>query len=190
MRIIGGRVRGRRLITPKAMPGKDPIRPTSDRAREALFNIIGHSVQEAHVLDLFAGTGAFGLESLSRGAASAVFVDNLQASLALIKKNIEICGLLDGSVVVRRDLTKGLLFLEDLALPKGFDLVFFDPPYGKNMGARVLSELGNSSFLHQDCIVIAEENAEEKLPEQAGALGLFDRRKYGGTGFWFYRIQV
>ena len=128
MRIIGGTARGRRLQTPPkstvSRTGSQLIRPTADRAREALFNIIGKEVEDAVVLDLFAGTGALGLEALSRGAQSAAFVDKSSQSTDLIKKNIELCGFSDKSFVIKRDLAKSLSFLEKHAPNREFSIIF------------------------------------------------------------------
>ncbi|NOQ66626.1 MAG: methyltransferase, partial [Desulfobacterales bacterium] len=110
MRIIGGTARGRRLQTPlnNTVTSAQPIRPTAERAREALFSIIGQEVKGATVLDLFAGTGALGLEALSRSAQQAVFIDNNLHALQLVGKNIELCGFSDRALVLKRDLSKGL----------------------------------------------------------------------------------
>lgn len=191
MRIISGWARGRRLATP---PGKSKdIRPTSDRAREALFNILGPAVQGSCVLDLFAGTGALGLEALSRGAAKITLVDFNHTSLKLISKNI--ISLQDniqkGSVsVLRYDLRKGL----PPALTSGdqqqqFDLIFLDPPYSMGLSLKMLEWLSNSKMLRKSSIVVAEERSSEKLPEICGRLSLTDQRTYGDTGFWLYSPQ-
>ncbi len=164
------------------------IRPTSDRAREALFSIIGPYIQGASVLDLFAGTGALGLEALSRGASSAIFVDNERSVIDLITKNIQICGFSEVSRIINRDLTKGLSFLENLMPSGGFSLVFLDPPYGKNLTHVVLQELGTGEFITSRSTVIAEDHSGEKLNDQFGILSLNDQRRYGDTGFWLYRM--
>lgn len=106
MRIIAGIARGRKLISPGAKGGENEIRPTSDRAREALFNILGNDVCGARVLDLFAGTGALGLEALSRGADSALFIDKSQSAIGMINKNIQLTGFSDKVTILKRDLSK------------------------------------------------------------------------------------
>jgi 16S rRNA (guanine966-N2)-methyltransferase len=186
LRIIAGTARGRRLAAPLPAKGKPLIRPTADRAREALFSIIGPEVNGAVVLDLFAGTGALGLEALSRGAAFAVFVDNHQQPLALIRKNIDLCGFAGKTRVLRRDLTRNLLFSEELE-GAVFSLVFLDPPYGSGLAPRLLAELAAGSHLAPDCLVVVEDAPGAALPEESGCLQLTDRRRYGDTGFWFYR---
>lgn len=165
------------------------IRPTADRAREAIFNIIGHRVKAARVIDFFAGTGAFGLEALSRGAAQAVFIDNQAAALSLIKQNIERCGFSDRSLVIRRDLAKSLSFLDSIAPEAGFSLVFLDPPYGKGLAQEILHRLAVCARLSKDVLVIAEDNVKETLPDEIGMLSLADKRRYGDTGFWIYTMH-
>jgi len=167
------------------------IRPTADRAREAIFSIIGSRIEAAAVLDLFAGTGAMGLEALSRGARSVVFVDNSRAALELMQKNIGLCGFSARSRVVKQDLAKGLSFLEALAPGPGFTLVFLDPPYRLRLGHRLLAELGRRpGLLAGAAWVIAEDEAAADLPPLAGILRLRDQRRYGDTGFWIYGIEI
>ncbi len=189
MRIIGGTARGRKLSAPGTRFKGQLVRPTSDRAREAIFNILGPLVQDSRVLDLFAGTGALGLEALSRGARSAVFVEQHPGVIALIRKNIEHCGFSDRSQVVKRDLAKGLFFLQQLAPSSGFDLVFLDPPYGKGLAGKILRDLADCRLVRMNGVVVAEESAAESLPEAVQRLHLFDRRHYGEAGFWFYRMN-
>ncbi len=187
MRIIAGTARGRRLFSPVGGIRNQLIRPTSDRAREALFSIIGSQVQGAVVLDLFAGTGALGLEALSRGAASVVFVDNNRNALALINKNSESCGFSGMSRIVKRDISKSLSFLKKYAPGHGFSLIFLDPPYGKGLCEKVLVGLGKSELIGHNGMVVAEDTPSAKMPAAAGLLSLKDFRNYGDTGFWFYR---
>ena len=114
MRIISGTIRGRKILAPGKKRGREGIRPTSARAREAVFNIIGPEVLDARVLDLFAGTGAMGLEALSRGARMAVFIDNSPAAVNLISRNIALCGFADRTTVLRCDLTHNFSLLREL----------------------------------------------------------------------------
>lgn len=186
MRIISGTARGRKLLAPGRRFG-DVIRPTSDRAREALFSIIGDQVIDANLLDLFAGSGAIGLEALSRGARAAVFVDMNQQVLELMRVNIEKCGFCENSTILRRDLTKGLSFIQTLKPRLCFDLVFFDPPYGQGMALKILQELDKMDVCAADCLIIAEDESRALLPESGGRFQLVDRRHYGEVGFWFYR---
>ena len=186
MRIISGKSRGRILRVPSRNDVKAGIRPTADRVKEALFSILGGRIRGARVLDLYAGTGALGLEALSRGAELAVFVDNGDAALELVKKNIELCGLSSSSAIVRRDLTRGLAFLPGLAPAGGFDLIFLDPPYRQGLVAQFLGGLAELKLLAFDGLVVAEEGAEVELAEAYPGLTLADRRRYGDTGLWFY----
>ena len=142
MRIIAGTARGRRLYSP-AKKKRSLIRPTSDRAREALFNIISQRINGALVLDLFAGTGALGLEALSRGAAHCLAIDNSPESLRLIRANSAACSFADKLTLVKRDLRKGLGFLQSMVSDQGFSLVFLDPPYGRKLSLRLLEELAD-----------------------------------------------
>jgi len=190
LRIIGGKVKGRRLQTPSKSPAKYPsllIRPTADRAREALFSIIGREVEGATVLDLYAGTGALGLEALSRGAELAVFVDNSTRAVQIISKNISLCGCSDKTSIFKRDLSKGLSFLTKGLPETFFSLVFVDPPYRKGISEFMLQELANSSLLTTRALIVIEEDIFTEFPDQTGVLSLNDRRRYGDTGFWFYR---
>lgn len=189
MRIIGGSVRGRKILAP---PQKDRsaagIRPTAARAREALFTIIGDETVGADVLDLFAGTGAMGLEALSRGAGTAVFVDSDPAAVSIIGRNVELCGFMDRSVVMRRDLCRAH-FLEALAPARGFSLVFIDPPYKYNQQAALLAALDEGEVIAGGGLIVYESAAVGKLPEMCGRLRLEDIRHYGAAGFWLYRCR-
>ncbi len=191
MRIISGWARGRRLFSPA--PKDKEIRPTADRAREALFSILGPQVEDARVLDLFAGTGALGVEALSRGAAQVVFIELGQTALQLIQKNATLClngktasaGMVD---IIRHDLRRGLTPLyKSGRLSEPFDLIFLDPPYGKGLAEKILSELATTPLIHEQTLIVAEDTTDVTLPEQIAGLQLSDQRHYGDSGFWFYR---
>jgi 16S rRNA (guanine966-N2)-methyltransferase len=139
------------------------------------------------VLDLYAGTGALGLEALSRGADRAVFVDNGVAAIELVKKNVELCGFSERSAIIRRDLTRGPSFLRELAPVGGFDLIFLDPPYRQGLVALFLRSLSELPLLALDGLVVAEEGAEVELAEVYPGVSLHDRRRYGDTSIWFYQ---
>lgn len=186
MRIISGSARGRKLLAPGRRFG-DTVRPTSDRAREAIFNILGARVVGARVLDLFAGTGALGLEALSRGAALAVFVDCRRSVTELIGRNVALCGFADRATVLQRDLAAGLAFLTPAQPAGDFDLVFLDPPYGTPLALGGLESLAGGSFLAAGGIVVLEDAAAAQYPEGVGPLRCFDRRRYGEAGFWLYQ---
>lgn len=170
MRVIAGLYRGRRLVTP---PG-DATRPTSDRVREALFSVLGQSVREARVLDLFAGSGALGIEALSRGAATAVFVDHAPRAIEAIRANLAALGI---EADVRRTEARSWLRTAS-ARAEAYDLVFLDPPYRRagELG-RELSE-GLAAVLATGARVVTESDRREPLELE---LPLAGERRYGDT---------
>lgn len=186
MRIISGSARGRRLFTPQTH--SKAIRPTADRAREALFNIFGLRVNDSFVLDLFAGTGAFGCEALSRGAAHVAFVDKSRVSLELIDKNINLIP--EGankSTIFKFDLSKGITesFASHIS-DYPFDLVFADPPYLTHLSTTILSTLDKCCVLSEDPLIIIEERKNFNLPDKFDNLQRIDTRLYGESSFFFY----
>ena len=178
MRIVGGRFGGRPLASPK--PGIGAIRPTSDRLRESLFNVLAHAyddvVDGARVLDLFAGTGAMAFEALSRGAEFALLVDDGAEARGLIRENQMALGVAGHSRVFRRDATK----LGPISGMAPFGLVFCDPPYGKGLGEKALASAKDGRWLEAGALVVFEEAAgvELALPEGFEAL---EQRAYGET---------
>jgi len=179
MRIIAGQYRGRRLCAVRGAP----VRPTADKTREAVFSILGGLVNDASVLDLFAGTGALGLESLSRGAARAVFVDSSRESIALLRQNIGLLGIgNEASVLLRDVLRPGAL----AGLPGPFDIVFADPPYKADALSRTLKNLADSGCLASGATVVAEHSALIEPPSPPSSLVLSDRRKYGKSIVSFF----
>ncbi|MGB5230227.1 MAG: 16S rRNA (guanine(966)-N(2))-methyltransferase RsmD [Desulfoprunum sp.] len=201
MRIISGSARGRKLCSP---PGRSlVIRPTSDRAREALFNILGRRTEEAAVLDLYAGTGALGLEAFSRGAKRVLFVDNNRLALDLIARNIRACAGTDESTssaspaaaqprlsLINHDLRRGLPLRQ--YQQKGFslfDLIFLDPPYSQGLCQRTLQDLDHSHVLADAGLLIAEERENEMLDDSFATFKLSDRRVYGDTAFWIFESK-
>ena len=180
MRIIAGTFRGKALLSPT----DESIRPTSDRAREAMFNIlasrIGVHLDGLKVLDLFAGTGALGLEALSRGAASAVFVDIGADARGIIRDHIEAFGAGGITKLLRRDATE-LGFAGTMG---PFDLVFLDPPYGKGLGEQALASLAAGGWLAKDATIVLEEAVEVALDLPAG-FAVDDRREYGAAAVHF-----
>jgi 16S rRNA (guanine966-N2)-methyltransferase len=176
MRIIGGRLKGRALQGPTSQA----IRPTSDRLRETIFNILAHAygdaVEGAIVIDLFAGTGAMGIEALSRGAKRALFVDDGSAARALLRANVEAMGLGGVTKIFRRDARK----LGQAPAGERFSLAFLDPPYGKGLAEGALIALRDGSWLMQDALVIVEEAADAKLGTPEGFTAL-ESRAYGDT---------
>jgi 16S rRNA (guanine966-N2)-methyltransferase len=191
VRIISGTARGRKLFGPggsgkkKVLKGAE-IRPTADRAREALFAILADRIVDQHVVDLFAGTGALGLEAVSRGALSSVFVDSSRKSLELIQRNIAACGFEQNCTVIKRDLRKGVDFLKEVVPSTGFGVIFVDPPYG-HYGQQTLAALSSSDLVASGGIIICEDTPGEEYKECVGHFELIDQRRYGDTGFWIYR---
>ena len=183
MRIVGGALRGRALAAPKSQA----IRPTADRLRESLFNILGHAydnpVSGARVLDLFAGTGALGIEAVSRGAAFALFVDEAAEARALLRENVTTLGLGGVTRIFRRDATK--LGAADPVEP--FALVFLDPPYGKNLAAKALASARGGGWLAPDALIVVEEAVKSAFAVPEGFAEL-ERRGYDDTEFVFLRL--
>jgi len=183
MRIIGGKYRGKQLLS----PSDDSIRPTADRVRESMFNILssrlGPVFHDIRVLDLFAGTGALGLEALSRGASHVTFVDTGVEARGLIRDHIEAFGAGGVTKLLRRDAT-------DLGTPGTFgqfNLVFLDPPYRKGLGEQALSGLAANGWLAQGATIVFEESAEAEIALPAG-FTLEDRREYGAAAVHFLRF--
>jgi len=182
MRIIGGRWRGRALTAPKSQA----IRPTADRLRESLFNILAHSygdpVAGARVLDLFAGTGALGLEALSRGAAFVLFVDDSAEARALLRGNVDALGAGGATKVYRRDATR----LGPASPVAPFSLAFLDPPYGMGLAEQALAAARDGGWLTPGALVVVEEAAEAKFAAPEGYEEI-ERRAYGDTQLLFLR---
>jgi 16S rRNA (guanine966-N2)-methyltransferase len=181
MRLTGGLDRGRRLIAPRG----SQTRPTAAKVREAIFNILG-PVPEGQVLDLFAGTGALGLEALSRGAQSVVFVEREHAPLAALRRNIKELGFDGRATIVAADVRSGLRRLA--ASGAKFSWVFLDPPYAKE-AEGVLAELAGTELLNACSVVVLEHDRRHRPPESVGSLFLTDHRQYGDTELSFYRCS-
>jgi 16S rRNA (guanine966-N2)-methyltransferase len=182
MRIVGGRLRGRAIAAPKTQA----IRPTADRLRESLFNILAHGygdpVGGARVLDLFAGTGALGLEALSRGAVFTLFVDNGAEARALLRANVETLGLGGVSRIFRRDAAK----LGPAHPLDPFTLVFADPPYGHGLAEQALASAQAGGWLTDNALAVVEEAASASFTAPAGFIDL-ERRRYDDTEFVILR---
>jgi 16S rRNA (guanine966-N2)-methyltransferase len=181
MRLTGGLDRGRRLIAPRG----SQTRPTAAKVREAIFNILG-PVPEGNVLDLYAGTGALGLEALSRGAPAAFFVEREHAPLVALRRNIKELGFEGRATVVPADVRGGLRRLR--ASGQRFSWVFLDPPYVKETEG-VLAELSGSELLNACAVIVLEHDRRNRPPESVGRLHLTDRREYGDTELSFYRCS-
>ncbi|MDO8527059.1 MAG: 16S rRNA (guanine(966)-N(2))-methyltransferase RsmD [Deltaproteobacteria bacterium] len=173
MRVIAGTAKGRRLATPKS----HAIRPVLDQVKESIFNIL-FNVEGLHILDLFAGTGAMGIEGLSRGGADAVFVDSSKEASRLIKKNLEMCGFAHCSKVLEMTAVKAVAILEKQGRP--FDLIFVDPPYEQHFIKKTMEKLSRSNLLNENTIIVSEHHPKEPIPPIEGLI-LTDERKYGQT---------
>ncbi len=182
MRIVGGRLRGRVLTGPSSQA----VRPTSDRLRETIFNILAHAyddpVSGARVIDLFAGTGGLGLEALSRGAKLALFVDNGSEARALLRSNVEALGLGGEVRILRRDATK----LGEMPPQEPFTLAFLDPPYSKGLAPSALIGLRDGGWLAPGALCVVEEAEEVELPS---GFTRIESRDYGESRLVFARFE-
>lgn len=184
MRVVAGRFRGRALVAPEDMS----IRPTSDRVRESVFNVLAHGIEDfslagARVIDLFSGTGALGIEAVSRGAAYCLFVEEAAEARALIRRNVEALGLTGETRIFRRDATD----LGPAGNMEPYTVAFLDPPYGKGLGEKALSGLAQGNWLMPGAVCVLEERAGSNLIipppfEQA------DTRTWGDTEVRFLRL--
>ncbi|ADE87135.1 16S rRNA (guanine(966)-N(2))-methyltransferase RsmD [Rhodobacter capsulatus] len=178
MRIIGGEKRGLKLAEVGEGDRAAHLRPTTDRVRESIFNLLingthGNPIPGARVLDLFAGTGALGLEALSRGAARVAFVDDGTAARVLLRKNVELMRAMGVTDIWRRDATA-----MGLCRGAGYGLVFLDPPYGQGLGEKALASCLANGWIAPGAMVVWEENTVPVVPEP---LGQIDQRRYGDT---------
>lgn len=176
MRVITGAARGRRLFSPV---GRD-VRPTTEVTKEAMFSILQFELQGARVLDLFAGSGQLGIEALSRGAKSCVFVDNARASQELVRKNLEHTGLAQGARVAGTDAKSFLAGCRE-----EFDIALLDPPYSQGLIEEVLPLLAEK--MSAAGVILCETDKREELPEMAGSLPLYRTYRYGKSKLTVYR---
>jgi 16S rRNA (guanine966-N2)-methyltransferase len=184
VRIVGGELGGRRLATPRS----DAIRPSSDRLRQTLFDILAHAhddiVRDARVLDLFAGTGALGLEAVSRGARHVLFVEDGVEARGLIRGNVESLGLTGRTRIFRRDATR----LGDAGIIPPFDLAFADPPYGRGLGTKALAAARAGGWLKPGALAVLEERGDVAVPAIPGFVAL-ERREIGDSQLLFLRSE-
>lgn len=174
MRVISGKAKGRRLIGPRSLK----IRPALDKIKEAVFNIL-FDVKDQRVLDIFAGTGSIGIEALSRGASFAVFIDDNQSAVQIIKKNLELCGFEKESTrIFKAKVEPALKRLGKKG--ETFDIIFVDPPYLKDLVNPTLKILAKSNLLNPDSVIVVEHHPKEQIVPPPG-LKLADERKYGQT---------
>jgi 16S rRNA (guanine(966)-N(2))-methyltransferase RsmD len=180
MRIVAGKNKGNILKSPKGLS----VRPTSEKVREALFDILGTSVKKTSFLDLFAGTGAAGIEALSRGAKNAIFIEKELKCIKIIKENLEKTGNSQNATVFKMDFLYGLKLLAK----KNYllDYIFLDPPYNKGLVNISLLEISKLSILRKNGLVIAQHYKKEKVMEKLNNLKLFNQRRYGECYLSFY----
>ena len=189
MRVIAGIYRSRILKSLKGLA----LRPTSDRLRETLFNVLGDALDGARFIDVFAGTGAVGIEALSRGANEVVFIENHAPAAALIRRNLESLGIRSGTTVLAADALRGLEKLAAKHRPgePAYDLVFIDPPYAAAQEyAQVLRFLGMTSILAPDARVIVEHRKNVELPESPGTLRRTRVLRQGDAALSFYSVET
>ena len=175
MRIISGISKGRRLATPKSQA----IRPTSDRVKESIFNILGEVVEGKVVLDLFAGTGNLGIEALSRGAKKVLFVEKGRQAIRLIQKNLSQLGMRERSEIIPKDVNRAIGILKQRG--ETFDLILMDPPYEKGLIQRTLKKLNSQKIYHEDSILVIEHDRREPLPGIVDGWNLIRQRGIGDT---------
>ena len=185
MRVVAGRFRGRALVAPDDIS----IRPTSDRVRESVFNILMHGIEDftldgTRVIDLFAGTGALGIEAVSRGAAFCLFVEEAAEARALIRRNVEALGLMGETRIFRRDATD----LGPAGNMEPYGLAFLDPPYGKGLGEKALAGLAEGNWLKPGAVCVLEERAGESVAVPP-RLEQIDARGWGETEVRFLRFR-
>jgi 16S rRNA (guanine(966)-N(2))-methyltransferase RsmD len=181
MRVIAGEAKGRRLKVPKGRG----VRPTSDYLREALFDILGASVRGVRFLDLYAGSGAVGIEALSRGGGEVVFVERDQGCLRILRENLETVGLEQKGRVLAGDALRVLPRL--VRHGERFDIIFLDPPYGTGLARLTLDAVASGDLLRPHGVVIVEHFLKEPLPARSGQLSRVREKVHGQTVLSFYR---
>jgi 16S rRNA (guanine(966)-N(2))-methyltransferase RsmD len=175
MRIISGTSKGRKLVTPKGQA----LRPTSDRVKESIFNVLGGEVEGKFVLDLFAGTGSLGIEALSRGAKKVLFVEKSRQAIRLIQKNLFQCGMGGSSEIIPKDVSRAVGILDQRG--ESFDLILMDPPYVKGLIQRTLLKLQLHRIHRDDSILVIEHDRREPLPKTIEGWNLIREKKIGDT---------
>lgn len=182
MRVITGFAKGRKLAAPKGIH----TRPTTDRVKEALFNILGDRVVDAKVLDLFAGTGALAIEALSRGALQAILLDNDVQAIRTIQQNLALTGMLPKAQLIRQDVWQFIKGQQPF--PPVFDIIFLDPPYEKGFEVRAMELITQPCWLSEAGVIVVETSKKTVMPLRAGIFRLCRQEKYGDTCLNFYTI--
>ena len=182
MKVTGGQAKGKKIYIPKGVP----VRATSDRTKESLFNILP-SMEGKLFLDLFAGTGNIGIEALSRGAARAVFVEKNNLLIEAIKKNLSLCGFIDQYELIPTAAENGIQLLA--RRKEKFDVIFADPPYERSFLQKTVDSLGRASLVSENGIIVIEHSHREKYEENDDKFILTDQRRYGDTMLSFFEIN-
>jgi 16S rRNA (guanine966-N2)-methyltransferase len=183
VRVIGGQYRGRRL---RAVEGFE-VRPTSDRLRETLFNILAPRMRASRFLDICAGSGAVGIEALSRGASEATFIDNSRRACSVIEANLQTLGIKREATLIKSDAIAALKRLAEES--KQFDIIFLDPPYDSEIYSAALKQIAASGLLSSDAIAIAERRAKKPPETDCGGLKIYREVKQGDSALAFYRLD-
>ena len=183
MRVIAGNARGQRLKAPK---GRE-VRPTADRVKEALFNLIAAELEGARVLDLFAGTGNLAIEALSRGAAQAILVDSSPASMRLIRENLKRLHFTERADTWVAPVSRVLRAMARRS--ESFDIIFLDPPYGQRLIEETLALIARGKLLRETGIIVAEHSVRDEIGARYDSLARRDQRRYGDTLLSFFRLD-
>ncbi len=183
MRIIGGEFKGRKL----SPLNEKKIRPTADKTREAIFNIIGHKIRGKKILDFFAGTGAMGIEAISRGAEFSLFADNDKNAISLIRKNIGLCNIEKKTRVVKNDILRN--FYAGGYGVYTFDIFFLDPPYDQGMIAPTIENISKIVVNDSEVVIVCEHSSSERFPEKISKFHLYEQRKYGRARVSFFNTN-
>jgi 16S rRNA (guanine966-N2)-methyltransferase len=184
MRIITGEAKGKRLHSPR---GRD-VRPTADRVKESIFNILGNRCENTNVLDLFAGTGNLGLEAISRGARYVFFVEKSRTALRILRENVSACDFAPRAAILGMEVQRALKLLGRRG--ESFQVIFADPPYGRGWADRTLKEIANQGILSQEGLIVMEHAAHEPLAGDLGELTILEQKKYGETVVSFLGMKT
>lgn len=183
MRVISGKARGLKLDTPK----NQDVRPTTDRVKESLFNIINSYIIDSNILDLFAGTGSLGIECLSRGAKNCVFVDKSKDSINIVKSNVKKARVENESTILNVDFKDALKRLS--TQNQKFDVIFMDPPYYENMFIECLKIIDKFDLLDENGIIVVEHDTKDLFEDKIGRFNKSREKKYGNTTLTFYKLE-
>ena len=183
LRVISGKARGLKLDTPK----NQDVRPTTDRVKESLFNMINSYIMDSNILDLFAGTGSLGIECLSRGAKNCVFVDKSKDSINIVRSNVKKARVENESTILNVDFKDAVKRLS--TQNQKFDVIFMDPPYYENMFIECLKSIDKFNLLDEDGIIVVEHDTKDKFPDNMGRLYKSRDKKYGNTTLTFYKME-